>query len=404
MSDSMFASLLNTLDKHTVGGVAHAIGQPEESVSHGMETSIAALLGGMASKSQDTGILQKVLDTVSGTGGDISWSQMANAVTNPTSSVMTAGKRVLSTLFGNKETAIVNGISRSSGLTTPGSALSLLSMCAPVVMSFLTRKMRDGGLSINNLGNMLQRESGVIRNALPASINDVFWPGTATAAAPGATTTREDVSPVIAQTVRQERSHSSWLPALALAIIGLGFLWFLTHARRPPVNVAVIPHGTANRIAVPPGPTTTVNAVCTVPADMNLPAGGVAARMLAYVRNPGDGSAAPTWFNADQLQFDTAKTGLRSDAQLANIAAVMKACPKTHLTIAGYTDNVGTDAANQKLSTNRANTVASQLVADGVSRDRITCEGYGDKDPIADNDTEDGRAQNRRVAMQLTGE
>jgi outer membrane protein OmpA-like peptidoglycan-associated protein len=399
----MFASLLNTLDKHTVGGVAHAIGQPEESVSHGMETSIASLLGGMASKSQDTGILQKVLDTVSGTGGDISWSQMANAVTNPTSSVMTAGKRVLSTLFGNKETAIVNGISRSSGLTTPGSALTLLSMCAPVVMSFLTRKMRDGGLTINNLGNMLQRESGVIRNALPASINDVFWPDTATAAAPSGTV-REDVSPVIAQTVRQERSHSSWLPALALAIIGLGFLWFLTHARRPPVNVAVIPHGTANRIALPPAPTTTVNAVCTVPADMNLPAGGVAARMLAYVQNPGNRSASPTWFNADQLQFDTAKTGLRSDAQLANIAAVMKACPNTHLTIAGYTDNVGNENANQQLSTNRANSVASRLVGDGVSRDRITCEGYGEKDPIADNDTENGRAQNRRVAMQLTGE
>src|SRR5215469_3252152 len=342
MSDSMFASLLNTLDKHTVGGVAHAIGQPEESVSHGIETSIAALLGGMASKSQDTGILQKVLDTVSGTGGDISWSQMAGGVTNPTSSLMTTGKRVLSTLFGNKETAIVNGISRSSGLTTPGSALTLLSMCAPVVMSFLTRKMRDGGLTVNSLGNMLQRESGTIRNALPASINDVFWPDTAIAAAPGGTV-REDVSPVIAQTVQQERSHSSWLPALALAIIGLGFLWFLTHARRPPVNVAVIPHGTANRIALPPPPAKTVNVACTAPADMNLPAGGVASRMLAYVQNPGDRSAAPTWFNADQFQFDTAKSGLRSDAQLNNIAAVMKACPNTHLTIAGYTDNVGSE-------------------------------------------------------------
>jgi outer membrane protein OmpA-like peptidoglycan-associated protein len=398
----MFASLLNTLDKHTVGEVAHAIGQPEQSVSHGMETSIAALLGGMASKSQDTGLLQKVLDTVSGTGGDISWSQMAGGVTNPTSSVMTAGKRVLSSLFGNKETGIVNGISRASGLTTPGSALTLLSMCAPVVMSFLTRRMRDGGMTISSLGSTLQRESGVIRNALPASINDIFWPGTATAAAAGPTV-REDVSPVIAQTVQQERSHSGWLPALALAIVGLGFLWFLTHARRPPVNVTVIPRGTANRLALPPPPTTTVNAVCTVPADLNLPASGVASRMLAYVQNPGDRSAAPTWFNADQLQFDTGRAGLRSNEQLNNIAAVMKACPSTHLTIAGYTDNVGSESSNMQLSKNRANTVKSQLVADGVSRDRITCEGYGEESPIADNDTENGRAQNRRVAMQLTG-
>jgi OmpA-OmpF porin, OOP family len=250
---------------------------------------------------------------------------------------------------------------------------------------------------------MLQRESGVIKNALPASINDVFWPGTATAAAAGSTTVREDVSPVIAQTVQQERSHSGWLPALALAIVGLGFLWFLTHARRPPVNVAVIPHGTANRIALPPAPTTTVNAVCTVPANLNLPADGVASRMLAYVQNPGDRSATPTWFNADQLHFDTGRAALRTDAQLNNIAAVMKACPNTHLTIAGYTDNVGSEPSNVQLSKNRANTVASQLVANGVSRDRITCEGYGEQNPIADNDTADGRAQNRRVAMQLTG-
>lgn len=404
MSDSMFASLLNTLDKRTVGEVAHAIGQPEQSVSHGMETSIAALLGGVASKSQDTGILQKALDTVSGTGGDISWSQMVSGVTNPTSSVMTAGKRVLATLFGNKETAVVNGISRASGLTTPGSALTLLSMCAPVVMSFLTRRLRDGGMNIGSLGSMLQRESGVIRNALPASINDVFWPGAATTATAGPTTSREDVSPVIAQTVQQERSHTSWLPALALAIIGLGFLWFLTHARRPPVHVAVIPQGTANRVALPPPPTTTVNAVCTVPADLNLPPDGVAARMLASVQNPGNRTGADTWLNADRLRFDTGKAGLRGDAQLNNIAAVMKACPNTRLTIAGYTDNVGSEPSNMQLSKHRANTVASQLVADGVSRDRITSEGHGDHDPIADNDTEEGRAQNRRVAMQLTGE
>jgi len=394
MSDSLFASLLNTLDKRTAGEVAHALGQPEQSVSQGMETSIAALLGGMASKSQDSGTLQKVLDTVSGTGGDVSWSQMASGVMNPTSPVMTAGKRVLSTLFGNKETAVVNGISRASGLTSPGSALTLLSMCAPVVMSFLTRRMREGGMNIASLGSLLQRESGAIRSALPAGLNEVFWPATST-------TVREDVSPVIAQTVQQERSHSGWLPALALAALGLGFLWFLTHARRPVQVVTVIPRGTANRLAVPPPPA--VNTACTVPADANLPANGVASQMLAYVQNPGDRPAADTWFNADQLHFDTGKADLRSvsDPQINNIAAVMKGCPNVHLTIAGYTDNVGSEPANLRLSTNRANTVMAQLVAAGVPRDRITTEGYGDANPIADNGTADGRAENRRVAMRV---
>lgn len=396
MSDSIFASLLSTLDKRTVGDVAHALGQPEESVSRGMETSIASLLGGMASKSQDSGTLQKVLDTVSGAGGDFSWSQMAGSLAAPSSSAMTAGKRVLSTLFGSKENALVNGISRAAGLTTPGAALTMLSMAAPVVMSFLTKRLRDGGMNINSLGSLLQRESGTIQNALPAGISELFWPaGTKTA-----TTVREDVSPVVAQAVQRERSGSGWLAALALAALGLGLLWFLTHAHRPSVQVTSAPMGTANRMAEPP----TVNTTCTLPSGINLPADGVASRLLGYVQGPADVAAGTTWFNADELRFNTADATLRTGSreQLNNIGEVMKGCPNVHLTIAGYTDNVGDEAANARLSKNRANAVRSKLVAEGVSPDRLSVEGYGEQNPVADNSTAEGRAENRRVALQVT--
>ena len=60
MSDSMFGSLLNMLDKHTVGEVANALGQPQTSVARAMESSIATMLGGIASKSEDSGALQKM--------------------------------------------------------------------------------------------------------------------------------------------------------------------------------------------------------------------------------------------------------------------------------------------------------------------------------------------------------
>jgi len=72
MSDSMFGSLLNMLDKHTVGEVATALGQPQASVARGMESSIAATLGGLAGKSEDPGALRKILDMVPSTSGAIS--------------------------------------------------------------------------------------------------------------------------------------------------------------------------------------------------------------------------------------------------------------------------------------------------------------------------------------------
>src|SRR5689334_13196407 len=106
MSDSMFGSLLNMLDKRTVGDVANALGQPEQSVQRGMESSIAAVLGGLLSKAGDTGALRRILDTVSSTAGSVSWSQIASSVADPNSSLMAAGKRILPALFGTNEQTV----------------------------------------------------------------------------------------------------------------------------------------------------------------------------------------------------------------------------------------------------------------------------------------------------------
>ena len=65
----------------------------------------------------------------------------------------------------------------------------------------------------------------------------------------------------------------------------------------------------------------------------------------------------------------------------------------------GYTDSVGTDKYNQGLSERRANAVMSHLVDRGVSASRLTATGYGESNPVASNDTAEGRALNRRVEL-----
>lgn len=71
--------------------------------------------------------------------------------------------------------------------------------------------------------------------------------------------------------------------------------------------------------------------------------------------------------------------------------------------IGGHTDNVGDDSSNQVLSDNRAKAVRDWLIENGIAADRLTHKGYGETEPIASNDTEEGRAQNRRTELKIIG-
>jgi peptidoglycan-binding protein ArfA len=87
------------------------------------------------------------------------------------------------------------------------------------------------------------------------------------------------------------------------------------------------------------------------------------------------------------------------DPILTQVADKLKACPTAHVTLNGYTDNSGTEAINIPLSTQRAGTVADFLVTHGVARDQLSVKGLGSMNPVAGNDTSEGRAKNRRVEI-----
>lgn len=112
-----------------------------------------------------------------------------------------------------------------------------------------------------------------------------------------------------------------------------------------------------------------------------------------------------TWFNFDRVNFDSGSAKIdaaNSDAQLNNLVEILKAYPSVKLKIGGYTDNTGTEAANVKLSQQRAEAVVAALVEKGIAADRLEAEGYGSQNAVASNDTEEGRAQNRRMALRVT--
>lgn len=101
------------------------------------------------------------------------------------------------------------------------------------------------------------------------------------------------------------------------------------------------------------------------------------------------------------VTFATNSSALSPNAvsSLNTVADVLTQYPETTITVAGHTDNTGNDRINNPLSQQRAQSVAGYLNGRGVAANRISTVGYGSRSPIADNSTEAGRAQNRRVEI-----
>jgi outer membrane protein OmpA-like peptidoglycan-associated protein len=103
------------------------------------------------------------------------------------------------------------------------------------------------------------------------------------------------------------------------------------------------------------------------------------------------------------ILFDSGKSALKPAANenLAKMAEIMKKYPENVLTVKGYTDTTGSATRNRTLSEERASAVKNQLVAGGIPADTISVVGMGPDAPIGDNKTADGRAQNRRVEIEI---
>ncbi len=105
-----------------------------------------------------------------------------------------------------------------------------------------------------------------------------------------------------------------------------------------------------------------------------------------------------------KFEFDSDRLTPAALETLNDVAGTLQAYPNVNVEIEGHTDNIGTDAYNQGLSERRANAVKTYLVGREVEAERMTPVGYGEAQPIAGNDTEEGREENRRVELRVIEE
>jgi len=103
------------------------------------------------------------------------------------------------------------------------------------------------------------------------------------------------------------------------------------------------------------------------------------------------------------ITFDFGSANVKSNFYevLNSVAIVLEEYHKTYIDVYGHTDSIGSQGYNQKLSERRASCVADYLVAHGIKADRFSVEGFGETRPIATNGTKSGRAQNRRVEIEI---
>ena len=142
-------------------------------------------------------------------------------------------------------------------------------------------------------------------------------------------------------------------------------------------------------VAAAPAPAAAAPAPAVAPAPAAAPAPAMASK-VTY--------AADAFFD-----FDKSVLKPEGKAKLDDLVSKVKDVNLEVIIAVGHTDSIGTDAYNQKLSMRRSEAVKAYLVSKGIEKNRVYTEGKGEKQPVADNKTKEGRAKNRRVEIEVVG-
>jgi OmpA-OmpF porin, OOP family len=373
--------------------VAGFLGEDHAAASKAMGFILPSVLGGMANKASNAdgatelfGLMNNQDHTtdIFGSLGTLLGGGSA------TQGLMDTGGSVVSALFGNKTSNIASVIASAVGMKT-GSASSLMSIAAPILMNVLARKM-GGGATASGLVSLLGSQLPFLRNSgLPASLTSALGLSSIEMTPPAVS------APRMAAETGGLGNFLPWLLLLAAALAG--FYFFKTcNVKTPEAPVAV--EQTTGPIA--PAVVETVKKLTLPNGDIEVKIGSFLDKLYNEITDPkADLTKALTF---DNVNFAPASAQLteESKTQLNDLAKIMTAFPNVHIKVDGHTDNVGNAAGNLRLSQARAASVKTYLGTHGVDGARIATAGFGSTVPVGDNATAEGKAQNRRIEAFVT--
>lgn len=393
MAVNLLDLLSREINDDVISGFASALGESSGATKSALSSVMPALLGGVMSKASTAQGASDLLRLAEQHGLDGSKpGALAGALgaLGGTNSVMKLGSALLPAIFGTRQNSVVDWLTSAGGLNR-NSTVNLMSLAAPLFLNWLFKQLRAGGAyNAAGLASLLGSQSSFLKGSAPAGLLNVLG-------------LDGDIRPAQA-TVAAAGGGSSWwkwlLPLLAIAL-----LFWLWRGRRHEAEVATTPEPAPAAEVQPPAPTR-VFVIRPLPTgvNLNIPEDGIEAKLVAFIEDASRPVDKTTWFTFDRLEFETASAVLKPSAQeqLKNIADILAAYPQVEIKIGGYTDSVGDDADNLKLSQDRATNTMNALVALAVAPTRVTAEGYGEQFPVDSNDTEEGRQHNRRIDLRVT--
>ena len=413
---TLIDSLTNLVSPAT-GQIAEKLGESETAVSRGVTSSLGSVLGGLVNKTKDPTAFGQIFDLISSRPASTNLTgDLQTAVGGlRTSGGTNTSTKFLGMLFGGRTNAVGDLLGRTAGFKNPTSGSSLLSFAVPLVLGFFGKRVHDDGLNASSLTNLLTSERDSIVAAAPPGFMSVLESAPQTPRVEEREF-RKTATPADRPYIRDTRTEGGrrWLwPVVGVAAVALAWL-AVSHSKPRRTSEAVTTGMTASAgglIDTSAGEVSkTVGSLGAfgkrrLPngVELNVPEYGIETKVIGFIEGPQPVNDL-TWFDFDRLNFATGSARVlpESQEQLSNIAAILRAYPNVTVKIGGYTDNVGSSAANLKLSKDRADAVKQALVRSGIATNRITTEGYGSLHPVADNSTEEGRERNRRIAVKVT--
>jgi OmpA-OmpF porin, OOP family len=374
------------------------LGEDDEHMRAAMSTTVPSVLTALSDvASSETGAthLTRMIRGIDANrpAGDSVASMLAS----------TAGRDQGTTLFdaqtGERGPRLAQAVARTSGITAD-SAHKLLGGATGATLLTMARTIPGQSLDPEGLRAFLGQHRSEFVEHLPGPVASLFNGHAARAQGMHvvegtAERARAVGRPAIRRLEGPERR--GWLaPLILLGALLLIAIPLLRAFRRPVVHTVLLPTS--------PSATMRVTTPLALPNGQTLTVlrGSPTFEMATFLA--GD-APVPARFTMAPLNFAFASTQVTPESlpTLDDVAAILRAYPTATIRVESYTDSVGTAASNLDLSRDRSETVKGLLGSRGIDPGRVTTAGLGQENPVASNDTESGRAQNRRTDFVVTG-
>ena len=386
MAVNIVESLKNEFSDEVVGKLAAFIGLDANKIQSGLSAIFPALLGALVNKGSTSQGASEIFDMIrkGGYGADtLKGLSSAFSGGEATREMMTSGAGLIDGILGARGPKVLDWIAGAGGIGKD-SASSLTRLVAPAVMGLLGKQVQSSNLNATGLGSLLAGQAGFLKNLIPSGLSGALG-----------------MTPFSPPEPPEHREPSVWKWLIPLLILA-GILYFGFKSCAPvrdsvekgtaQIGEAVDRLGRFLMVRLPSG------------IELNVPEFGVEKKLVDCIEDTGRPVDETTWFTFDRLEFETGSATLKpsSAEQLKNIVEILKAYPAVRLKIGGYTDNTGDPVSNLELSQRRAENTMQEMIRIGVDPVRLQAEGYGESYPVADNATEEGRQNNRRIDLRVT--